>query len=878
MEGERLPAPTLKTTTFNTSQPSFRFPRPSAEQRLRSWIEDTSIETMSVPSEAPSDESSLGDSTYDFIDTDGESRDGNATESVASTDADRPDDVASLADTEGEDSADEDAETSSIPTFPGLDHDQAFGDSTIGRSSTIRPDDLDGSFSQAIEFEEPVSLAAEIISVKHTVKDLNEEQTADALRAMLVQTTPKRLSVTIRQTMTKHGLSTREPLRLLYVGSPSAKEEIILKIASSGAASVQCGIRGQSSRYAPQLFNVVPISAFGSEQTPEIELVHSSGHQVHVEDCKSAENLKFEDSPEKPDVIKLTLVGQHYDTFSYHSVPEDQGFIVEPPWELPHVAIFYCSDNDDIELRRTSTIARKFMSRHSVPTIVISHKQLFDRGPCMSLDQHSIHMCLESRNPNGRGTIIHRRLPIDLASFLSIDARQMNRNLAYLTGLHESPDASVLSIAAKKTESSVVNPQDLEKTSHSFSDGSKYAQNRNGAEWRALLPVGLLLLTVFAAVLTGIPSYRLTSAPAISINSKVMSAMSTSSPTSSTSSLSLSSTSTSTTVKPSTETVAIANIESQGPNSLAVVPLMEVGKFSQASQTPLKPLNKTSTCAAEIFGDREILIRIPSATKLSWLNREAISVNITRCNITVDTERAYSSDEGIILLLPKSEAYGVLNISIITTRKPRVNETFEVDFGTTLLQRLQGFQSTLFAFFPENTRLVDHQTYNQVCNLAVGVIEEARVQSQSVLVQVEEAKRIAMKHASSTTAQVTSFAKSLSLEAAKRSAIFSKELGFRLADTEAKISGNLQNLEEQIGQTMSDRLLKAQVKSKLLWLKLQGKDAEYNEYQRRAAAYNKASELKKTLKAAAELKQKDGRATKKSAKKSGKKRTKKSQN
>ena len=55
---------------------------------------------MSSRSDAPSDEGNLGESTYEFIDTDEESRDDNATESVASTDFGRPDDVASLADTE----------------------------------------------------------------------------------------------------------------------------------------------------------------------------------------------------------------------------------------------------------------------------------------------------------------------------------------------------------------------------------------------------------------------------------------------------------------------------------------------------------------------------------------------------------------------------------------------------------------------------------------------------------------------------------------------------------------------------------------------------------------------------------------------------------
>lgn len=867
------------TPALETSSTSLRFPRPATDQRLSNWIQHTAAAAMSARSEAQSDEGNLGESTYEFIDTDEESRDDNATESVASTDFGRPDDVASLADTEhsGDESGEEDGPETSA--FPSLEHnvEQAFSTPTIGRSSAVLIEDVDKPLVHSIEFEEPYSLAAETISVKHTVTDFNEEQTASIVQGMVLQSPSKRLAVTIRQTMTKQGLSTRDPLRILYIGSHSAKQDIIHKIASSVTASVETGKRSQHLRHSPQLYNVVPVSAFGSERTPEIELMHSSGYQINVEDCTFARNLQYEDTPEKPDVIRLTLD----DSFSYHSVPEGEGFIIEPRWELPHVAIFYCSDNDALDARRTTTIARKFMSRHNIPSIVISHKQLFDRGQCMSLDQHSIHMCLESRDPNGRGNIIHRRLPIDLASFLNIDARQMNRNLAYLTGLHEPLDVPAPTIMTKKIENNLVNPPDLENTSYNISDRVNYIRNRNGAEWRALLPVGLLLLSVFAAVLTGIPSYRFSSAPAISINSKTMSAVaiSTSSTTSPTPVPSLISTSTSVAVKTSTRTITVTHAQSQGPNSLAIVPSMELGKLSLIPQDSAKPVNISSVCTAEILGDREILIRIPSATKLSWLTKEAMSVNITRGNVTVDTERAYSSDEGIVLSLARQEAYGILNISIITTKKPRVNETFQVDFGTTVSQSWQGVIDKLSSLFTNEGSLVDPKTYEQVLKNAEHLVEEARVQSQSAFVQVEEARRFAMKHAASTTERLTELAKSVSLEAAKRSAIISKELGIQLSEAEAMVSKNLPSLN-RLRKPLEGGLLKGQIHSKLMWLKLQGKDAEYREYKQRAAEAirikteelektrrQQKQELKKDLHAALKTAKKNARAGKKVGKK-----------
>jgi hypothetical protein len=847
------PSPDPATQSSDLASSSFRFPTPAADERISSWVQSTSAATM-PRSEAPSDESHLGDSAYEFIDTDTESRDGNATESVASTDLGRPDDVASLADTEqsGEDSGEEDGPGAlSISNLPTLDH--AFDTPTIGQSSAAF-EDVDKPLAQSIEFEEPFSLGAETISVKHTVADFNEEQTAKTVKGMMLQSPPKRLVVTIRQTMTKQGLSTRDPLRILYVGSHSAKQDIIHKIASSVTASVETGKRAGSLRHSSsQLYNVVPVSAFGSERTPEIELMHSSGYQIKVEDCMFAETLKFEDIPEKPDVLKLTLE----DNFSYHSVPEGEGFIVEPHWELPHVAIFYCSDGDDIEARRTRSIARKFMSRHAIPSVVISHKQLFDRGQCMSLDQHSIHMCLESRDPNGRGNIIHQRLPIDLASFLNIDARQMNRNLAYLTGLHDPLESQSPTTMTKKAEVDLANTQDVEKTSYSISDSVNFIRNRNVPELRALLPVGVLLLSVLAAVLTGVPSYRFSSVPAISINSKTMSAVS----ISSTASIALPSlvpsittTPTSVVAKTSTRTITVTHAPS--PNSLSVVPSMELGKISPSVQIHAR--GNKSVCTAEMLGDREILIRIPSATKLSWLTKEAMSVNITRGNNTVDTERVYSSDDGIVLLLAKKEAYGVLNISVITTKKPRVNETFQVDFGTTASQAWQNLLDKFYSWIPEDAGFLDSEAISEMRASAEQMVEEARAQSQSTIVTFEGFTQMAIDQAITASNSLTELAKSISLEAAKRSAIVSKELGIQL---------------QHLREPLDNGLLKAQVRSKLVWLKLQGKDAEYREYEKRAteATREKEEETRKSRKAAKKkayrAAKKEARANKKAAKK-----------
>ncbi|KAH8600381.1 hypothetical protein B0O99DRAFT_723764 [Bisporella sp. PMI_857] len=680
--------------------------------------------------------------------------------------------------------------------------------------------------TESIAFEEPNdAVGTETIFAKHTITDYSEEETTSIAEEMNLPRHPNRLALTIRQTMTKQCLSISEPLRILYVGNDSARHDILYKIASSVPASAERGKTGGNRRQSSsQLYNVVPVSAFGSLQTPEIELLQSSEFQIKVEACTLARSLKFEDAPEKPDVVKLTLE----DNISYHSVPEGEGFIVEPAWELPHIAVIYSSSLDDLSARRTSTLVRKFMKRHNVPSIVIAHKQSFNRGDCIVLDQHSIHMCLESRDPDSRGSMIHRRLPIDLASFLNIDARQMNRNLAYLTGLHEplQTTAHVESNPTAKVEASTES-RISEKTSFNVKESISAAFDRIRVEWRAVIPVSLLVLSALAVALAGVASSGISSQPAISVNSRIISAtpILTSSSTSSMSVVSGIPTSNTIVIPTSTKTVTVT--QSAGPNSLSVVPTMELGKSFKPALS--KPSNKSNVCTAEILGTREVLIRIPSATMLKWLNREALSVNVTRGNVSVDTERAYSTSEGVVLLLAQNQAYGVLNIHVITTTRPRVNESFQVDFGKSI------WQAILEKYHSSFTEEPGPQSYEQIVAIMDKIVKDAQVNSKQAFDRIDELRKIAQEQAFSSTSHLARFAKALAQEATERSNTISKELNNQLNSAEAKLSKYSESLQE-LQEPLEKGLLKAQVQSKLLWLKLQRKHDDYREYEKRAIA------------------------------------------
>lgn len=799
--------PSSPATSTSTTSPSTN-PPPNSPAPSETFTEP---DNMSTPSD---DGNSLGGSSYEFIDTDEESRDGNATESVASTDFGRPDEVASLAGTERSgDSGDDDDNRSSVKESytPMEDSDVT----TKARSSTIVASDVHKPVIQTIEFEEPKSRGAHTLSVVHVLKELDEVQTAAALKGKGPPDHPKRVTATIRQSMTREGLSTRDPLRILYVGSHSAKQDIIHKIASSVTAVVDGKL--QTRQFPSQLYNVVPVSAFGTEKTPEIELMHSSGFQIKVEDCTGAKHVKYEDSPGKPDLIKLTVD----DNLSYHSVPEGRDFTVEPHWELPHVGILYCSDNDEADTRQTMTAARRFLARHGVPSIVISHTQQFDRSQCITLDQHAIHMCLESRDPKvPGGTIIHRRLPIDLASFLNIDARQMNKNLAYITGLRALPeDPKPLTSLTKRGESNKPIFNDI--------DFQQFIANMGPAAW-TLFPLGLVVLTM--AALHGIMAYgssvvlaRHNYATSAIPMSTVAPSMNTQVPT----------------IKVATETVTVMWTPSatSEPNSLAVLPF----DLSPRIQRPSTPDHKPSVCKAEITGDRVILIRMPSATKLGWLTKEAMSVSLTRDNVKVDPEVSYITDDGIVLMLPMGQAYGVLNVSIITTKKPRINESFEVDFGTGFTKSLHSILDSILSMYDENacSSKGDSQceTMNDMISSFFGTVQ---AHSQATLAQVMEAKKAATDHTRSTSQRVKNyFNRKPVTDFVKKGRTFTQGALLRF---EIELEA-YKKLADHVQGVMGDGLLKAQVQSKLLWLKARGKNEEYEAYQARALRAIKQSDL-----------------------------------
>ncbi|KAI6245842.1 hypothetical protein HI914_06044 [Erysiphe necator] len=862
----------------------------TADAKTTTWAQSESNKKMSIDSDNYSGEVVLGDSAYEFINTDEESRDDNTTESVASTDIGRHDDLISFESTE---SSDEDSnERNNLglwqSAFPYEIVPQNSLSSKTNQDSDLNADKIVQPISSSLEFEECFDEDEVKICVRRTVAELDEEQTQDVLRLIPKHNPAKNVLLSVRQTMTKFSLSIKQPLRILYVGSHLARQDIIHKIASSVIASAENITRDKEGSYSgSQHYNVIPISAFGSENAPEIELMHSSRYQIKVDNCYSAYNLKSENDPNSPDVIKLILD----DDFTCHSLPSDTNcYSIEPSWELPHIAIIYCSTGDDINIKRTRAIVRKFLSRHGIPSILISQVLLLNNSPLPPLDQHSIHMCLESKDPKEGRAIVHQRFPINLDTFLNLDARQINKNLAYLTGLHEpicNPTSVEENISDYRPPKG--NDQTLKEYPSAIWSGGSYIISSFCSR--------IILWGLSLAVLFAILNHMNISRPAISVNNKLILNPSRFQLASSLSIIPPKILAIYRIFKPSYQDETNICYMSFGPKIFAE----SVNKNVAAIRiNPDEGLSSASlSCSAEAYGEKSILIRILGSSRFKWPKSETISIGIVRDNITIDADEAFGYEKCLVLLIPRNKAYGVINVSVNTENKLTLHETCSLDFGPSASQIMQilknkmsnfmthqiptegnyfacqhkrrtlnviqnyfskyrakfltssdiwhypNLQPTSFSnFFAKNYKYFSPKRIKKsifsLCNdkiiqkkiadshVALNVVKKFFANYRFVLINASDVHHKAKYNLHILGSSLIDTARKFSLQTTKKFAIFFKEVDIQAVGVKKAVRNFI--------APQHRRLFAAQVKSNILWLKLRRRDKEAEQYQKKALA------------------------------------------
>lgn len=686
-----------KPRPYTESSVTLKFPTISVHGTPASWLSQSQLITMtSQHDETSCDDtsSSLGDSSYDFVDdrsiatTDDEDQDA-MTQSTASSDEhdfDRPDIRQLHGGSGGAPCQVPHSQGSENPshqeTYPHADPPSSRLQSDVQALSDQVPMEKLYKEQEAIEFIEPSITNLNFqkpFEVSHTLKIIDGQDAAvgKLYRNMLARRSGK-VAVTVRQTMASHSLQLRaRPYKILYVGDSSMRDVVVQKIATALATSLIHSSSPNFEKPGPSKFNVVPISAFGEATSPEVVLIDSSGLEMSVEECSFASFAKTEGGN---DTISMELTDGSQVVSSWSG----SNFLISNNWRIADIAVICSSESDSVAVKQTRRIARSFMSRHAVQTIAIT-KALYSEShaDAITLDYLTPHIYLESLEPMGHSrTQTVRRLPIDLATFLRIDAGQLNRNLACLTAARGYSKGYAPPKVAKSRKSSHDRLSFKEIYDAFVADIRKDGlKGLNRYEYMAGFVV--MLMSVLSMVVVGFGLTGILGASRVS-NSRVF-------PTSVASNPALSiSTSTIATAAPlslPSLSALAASLASSTPardspaKSLSTD--VDIASFLLDAHT-LAP-NKSDEFKVHVLGDCHIVLRPPHWFS-SMKKNPKLLFKVTRGGKTLEHQISTLFDRVYAMQIPREDSYGVLNINVWTESKPKIEERFEVDFGSSWFQ------------------------------------------------------------------------------------------------------------------------------------------------------------------------------------------------
>ena len=645
-----------------------------------SWISRSKLITNKMAFQYDGDSScdeaasSLGDSSYDFLDdrsatTDDEERDLMAeSTSSESLEGHRQSSISTTwARTSQESHSDHSPVSLTTPTIGGTN----YGGLHPPQGST-EEESLAEDPEEPIQFEEPsvVNLStSRLTEVCHTLRTIKTPSEAkgdlhEAIKA-LPETT---FNITVRQTMASHSIELDgKPYKVLVVGDDPATELVIKKIASALAANIKLQSGDDHNDVNSAKFSIVPVSAFGDSGHPDVVLIDSSGLELSVEYCTGA---SYVPSMDRKDSLYLQMADG--DCVKSSWVSSKAAYVLSKDWKLPDLAILFLSEEDDRSNSMTVRMAQSFMHRHGVPSIVMRKKASWTRPT--TLDYLTPHLCLESQQPNGGNFLYKRRVPIDLPTFLNIDAAQLNRNLACLAQSRRSQPPKKCSSMDSAGFRGILGQSDTWKTVcqtvESF--GKAYTPNYQrfwvaDSSFRSI--ASFLLFSVLISTLISLATFGAAS--------RYTSLQSTNS--------------------------SITSGATQLPVSTATAPAVSSITSTSSHKLPTKSLSSNTDIASflldayalgpdrsddflvQLLGDRHIVVNTPR-----WMQQSkrapALLFEVSRQNKSIEYTSSKIGEGVYALQIPHEEAYGMLNVDMTIKSKPVKQKNFEVDFGSSWLQ------------------------------------------------------------------------------------------------------------------------------------------------------------------------------------------------
>ena len=463
------------------------------------------------------------------------------------------------------------------------------------------------------------------------------------------------------QTMVREPTELPKPYTVLYVGGASSKDSIMEKIGSAIAASEK--VFDPSSKNAPSSdFSIHPVSASADGTCSNALLVPSTGFVLSTQECKFASVVR---EGKRRDELHLRSSG------TTHIIPISDVARWTPPnnWRLPDLTIFCIPKDNDRSAQEVRRFIRLLMNRLAIPCILITQTALPENiQEHFDLDLRTPHFSIDCSG-SGMASYHVRKQPIDLPTFLELDASQMNRNLACLARTHGNSSSQGGKWSWKSGN--------MRKKVGIFipSMSMKYLRTLTHGFARPNLATALsTIIILFTLGACWQNSWLFQGA-----SSSVGVAMPAASKTGGSTAMVYPSLNTSTISKASTTQLPLS-IQAPVHKSVSIVHSNTNLASLLLNAQYLIP-NNSEKFQVRVIGDSHILLRPPQ-----WLVRSRKNLkllfNVTHGSVVLKHSVSTLFEGVIALKLEREDARGMVNITIWTNSKPRLNETFQVYFGT----------------------------------------------------------------------------------------------------------------------------------------------------------------------------------------------------
>ncbi|KAI9750657.1 MAG: hypothetical protein M4579_006370 [Chaenotheca gracillima] len=631
-------------------------------------------------------------------------------------------------------------------------------------------------YEPLIEFKEP-SFWADQVAVTHTIRSFGPRDAPPVLLETGWLQSFDRIALTVRQTMSKESLALEEPFRVLYHGDSRGKERIMDKVARSLAVPVLETAKTPHARQ--RRFNVVPVSDFYGKQTPEVTLVPSSGINLCFDECTDAKGGQNAYSD-------LSMLINNEFWYSSFGNPLSAGHhsLSRSDWKLPHIAILFSTEHDDAPALENRERVKLFMARHSVPNITICEDSFLEgHMGYPEQDAPGLHMCLESRSLIRPTHTIIRRMPIDLATFESIDERQMNRNFAYLTGLYPGR-----SVAGQMTSFSPESPTDAQRyqgsdiealirtgfirTPKISWDKLYIPRTRRAISWISLTALLILLLPQLFSHLyefsypsrrtLGMGNYPHGDDAACKSTGMVFETPAPSAATS----------------PPTVRAKPSTTASKQTPER--VVENSKLDPFGIDAGNPIDFTNESNDFKLQLVGCCHLIMKPPR--RITAVKKApTIFVQMSREDTMIDTALTKLFDGVYEISLTPEDAYDGLIVRVWTTSKPVFDQTFYLEFGIPSSKFL-GWKSRAKIFskqFKKNAHTTVAKILKEAGKELEILVHETRTAATATRHEAQKFREFSLRRTESTRHRFTTRVQALSKEASILGANWSKELALR---------------------------------------------------------------------------------------------------